>query len=113
MTRLGRLGRGTALDLLLRRGKRTSHPLLFVVWQKSRESVSQFAFIVPRAVDKRAVVRNRLRRRMREFMRRYSGRLARPVDAAITCRPAAAAASKDVFYEALEELLGFFERNLG
>lgn len=68
-------------------------------------SHSRFAFVVPRSVDKRAVVRNRLRRRMREFMRIRSSVLNPPQDVVITCRREAAFAEKKAFYEALEELV--------
>ncbi|OHA02894.1 MAG: ribonuclease P protein component [Candidatus Sungbacteria bacterium RIFCSPLOWO2_02_FULL_54_10] len=101
----GRLGRGADLDLVLQRGRRLSHPLFSVAWRANGTKGQRFALIVPRTVDKRATVRNRLRRRMREFMRVHAGALAPPRDIAITCRREAAAATRKAFYEALEELI--------
>ena len=104
----GTLGRGADLGLLLRRGWRSSSRLFYVTSRPNGLAHSRFAFIVPRAVDKRAVVRNRLRRRMREYIRARAGRIAPSHDIAITCKKEAAKAPRVHFYAELEEFLKRF-----
>ena len=102
---IGTLGRGADLGLLLRRGRRSSSPLFHAASRPNGLAHSRFAFIVPRAVDKRAVVRNRLRRRMREYIRARAGRIVPSHDIAITCKKEAAAAPRIHFYAELKEFL--------
>ena len=66
MQRLHRIGRGKDLETLLRRGRRFSSELFQASALRNDLRHDRFAFVVARAVDKRATVRNRLRRRMRE-----------------------------------------------
>ena len=110
MERRHRLGRGKDLDLLLRRGSRVSHAFFSVAWRPSYLPISRFVFIVPRSVDKRAVVRNRLRRRIREYLRTRAARITPPRDIAIICRAEAALAARAHLYAALEELLSRLAR---
>lgn len=54
---------------VMRRGKRVSAQGVQLIFTQNSLSVSRFAFIVPKSVDKRAVVRNRIRRVVREAVR--------------------------------------------
>lgn len=105
MKRIHRLGRGPALDALFARGRRIRTPLFDLVIREYHGGAPRFAFVVPRSVSKRAVVRNRLRRRAREHIRRRMTRISAGRDAALIMHPAAAAATKKDFYGALEKIL--------
>ena len=109
MKRIHRLGRGKELNLLFARGVRLHSPLFQISVrvrpQSDSSDPSRFVFVVPRSVDKRAVIRNRLRRRAREYVRRSIGTLPRASDIAITIRKEAAAASRTNFYAELQDIL--------
>ena len=57
--------------------------------------------MAPLTVDKRSTVRNKLRRRTREWVRRHINELRRPFDIAIIFKKEAAAATRENFYEEL------------
>lgn len=57
------------IKTVLRRGKRVSAQGLQLIFTQNSLSVSRFAFVVPKSVDKRAVGRNRLKRLTRESVR--------------------------------------------
>lgn len=105
MRRAFRLPRGEDLDLLFRRGRRLSTDLFQITSRRNNLSRSRFVVVVPRAADKRAVVRNRLRRRISEFIRRRPAFLDPSLDIAIICKKEAAGASRAEFYEALGRVL--------
>lgn len=64
---------------------------------------ARFVFIVPRQLDKRSTVRNRLRRRAREWTRRNIS-MFRSDDVVIICKKGAVAASRKQFYEELAKI---------
>ena len=79
------LGRGS-LRYLFRRGQTITDPdgglrLRWVV--NPRRSSPRLAVIVSKKVNKRAVVRNRIRRRLFEFWRPHLPNLGQPVDLAL------------------------------
>ncbi len=57
------------IRLLLRKGKRLHDPMFQLIYHKNNLSVSRFAFIVSTKIDKRATVRNRIKRLLRESVR--------------------------------------------
>ncbi|MEK7082523.1 MAG: ribonuclease P protein component [Patescibacteria group bacterium] len=59
------------------------------------------ALVVPRAADKRATVRNRLRRRAREWVQREQNLLRTPADAVLVFKKQAASAPRKEFYKEL------------
>ena len=63
MKKINRLGRGIDMTALMRYGRRVSSPLFQLAVQSTPLPHPRFVFVVGRAVDKRAVIRNRLRRR--------------------------------------------------
>ena len=108
MKRTHRLGRGKDLNLLFTRGLRFHSPLFHVSVRaepRSDSGTSRFVFVVPRSVDKRAVVRNRLRRRAREYIRRRMAVLPGASDIAITIKKEAAVVNRRDFYVELQNLL--------
>lgn len=58
------------IKAVLRRGRRLSFEGLQLFVLPNNLPVSRFAVVVPMSVDKRAVVRNRIRRVVRERLRR-------------------------------------------
>ncbi len=111
MQRMYRLSRGRDLERLLRRGRRVLSSLFEVIVQKNKGLHARFAFIVPKRVAKRAVIRNKLRRRMREWVRRDQSALSAPYDVAVVCRSGAPAATRAKFYEEFTRLLAEFKKN--
>jgi len=87
---------------LFSRGRRVESPLFRLVWLKNNLACSRFAFVVSRAVSKRAVIRNRLRRRAREWYRKQGEPFQAPVDLAIIFKKEAASATRATLYEELK-----------
>lgn len=54
---------------VMRRGKRVSNASTLCVFLPNQENRPRFAFIVSTSIDKRATVRNRIKRLMREAVR--------------------------------------------
>lgn len=66
---------------------------------------SRFAFVVSAKVSKKAVVRNRLRRRMREAVRKMLGGVVKGRDIVVMTKPQAAELTFDEVSRTLESLL--------
>lgn len=75
----------------MRRGKRVSEQGVQLIFTQNSLSVSRFAFVVPKSVDKRAVGRNRLRRYLRESVRLTLPRIAAGLDGVFLIRKKMAA----------------------
>ena len=71
----------------------------------------RFAFIAAKSVDKRAVVRNRLRRRGREWVRTHLSPPLVPVDVAIFFKKEAKDATQKEFYKDLAILFRYDAEN--
>ena len=94
MAKVTTLRRQRDFERLFDAGKRYHHQLLVtVVCPRPDTAPARAAFIVGRRVDKRAVVRNKLKRRMRETWRRELASIEDAVDVAFVARPPAAGAS--------------------
>ena len=102
MPSVQRLAVASDFRLLFSRGMRFESPLFRLVWRKNGLSHSRFGFVCSKAVAKRAVVRNRLRRRSREWYRKRLELFSSPVDLAVIFKKDAAGATRDLFYEELE-----------
>ena len=64
-----RLHQDKEIKALAKTGQSFFLPQMVVKHAKNKEGVSKFGFIVSTKVDKRAVVRNKLQRQMREIIR--------------------------------------------
>ena len=92
--RIATLTQKQDFDRLFKAGKRYHDKLLMtVVRLRADDERPRAAFIVSTKVDKRAVVRNRIKRRMREVWRREMPALRDGVDVAFVTRAPAAQAS--------------------
>jgi ribonuclease P protein component len=87
-----RLTRGSELTACWEEGRRWRTPHLELAWRPNRARHLRVAIIVPR-FQFTAVARNRLRRRIREVLRREALALLPPVDLVVRSKRAAYAAS--------------------
>ena len=94
MAKVNTLRRQRDFDRLFESGKRYYDKLLVtVVCLRPESDQARVAFIVGRKVDKRAVVRNRVKRRLREAWCRQIPEPDRGADIAFVALPASAQAS--------------------
>ncbi len=94
MAKVNTLRRRRDFDRLFESGKRYYDKLLVTVVHRRPESdQARVAFIVGRKVDKRAVVRNRVKRRLREAWRRELSLVNVGVDVGFMAQPPAPEAS--------------------
>jgi ribonuclease P protein component len=89
----------------LQTGSRSrAHPLLVLRYRRNDVEPTRFGISTGRKLGN-AVVRNRVRRRLRTVLRSMSGRLAMGWDVLIVARPAAATATQAELGAALERLM--------
>ena len=72
-----------------------------MIVRRNNLSHARFLFVTPKTIDKRAVVRNRLRRRAREWTRVHLSIDTLPLDIALLFKKAAQNAPRTVLYEEL------------
>lgn len=104
MIRINRIGREKDFQLLFLKGRRRESRFFRLTVLPNTLTFSRFAFIASKNVDKRAVVRNRLRRRSREWMRKNLISFPRGLDIALFFKKDAKNAVKKEFYEDLAKL---------
>ncbi len=114
MNRRHRLSRSRDFDAVYRQGRSVSTRFLVLYWF-SRETgadaieVARLGLAVPRAVGT-AVVRNRIKRRLRELFRERSSELPQDHDYVLVVRPGLAEAAEtrglDWLRERVGEILG-------
>lgn len=107
MIRLSRLQGAKDFRALFRLGRRRETRFLKLTTLPNDLSYSRFAFIAPKTVDKRAVVRNRLRRRCREWIRVHFMPPTHGMDIAIFFKKDARTATKKEFYDDLADLFQY------
>ncbi|HLT61542.1 MAG TPA: ribonuclease P protein component [Gemmatimonadales bacterium] len=106
--RLGRsrrIGRGTDIQRVLRRGRRSKRTHLDIRWATSEQGEARLGLIVPRH-GRTAVARNRLQRRLRELWRRDVRGHLPPIDVVVRAGPSAYEAPFQVLRT---DLLGWLE----
>jgi len=102
---LGRLQKDAQIKTVLKRGKSASSAYLTLKWIQNKEKGARCAFIVSLKVDKRAVVRNRVRRILREFLRGYFQPESPQIDLVIITRPGIASLDNKEIRSELEKIL--------
>lgn len=88
------------------RGRRAESAFFKAVFAKNDFNHGRFAFVVPKAVSKSAVMRNTLKRRAREWIRKNERVSCQSADLVLIFKKEAAGLSKNKFYEELEKILG-------
>ena len=94
-------------DLIFRKGLRFKSPffLLLVLKRTDTTLPSRFSFVVSKKVDKRAVVRNQIRRRLRELVRKNLDSINSGFDCIFIASPNAAG-------KKTKTMLPYFEKTL-
>lgn len=85
-------------------GRSRADPLLILRWRRNEVERLRFGFSTSRKVGN-AVVRNRIRRRLREVLRATDRRPTGGWDILVVCRPASAGAGYAELKSALDRLL--------
>lgn len=111
MKRQHRLSLPQDFKSLFRKGKRVETPLLRVIILANSLSYARLALVAPRAIEKRAVLRNRLRRRTSEWIGRNAV-LDLPLDIAIFFKREAVGAPRKKLYEELRKIFGKYSKSI-
>jgi len=69
LAKVNRLAKKSDIDNLFQRGRRARSPFFAVRFFENNQKNSRFAIVVANKVTKKATVRNRLRRQVREIIR--------------------------------------------
>jgi len=101
-----RLTESEKIGEIVRRGRRHTADGFKAYVRKSADGSWRAAIVVPKRTDKRAVVRNRLKRRAGEIVRRLLPDLGRPVDLVLYMEAGSAKFSFEELKERLAEFLG-------
>jgi ribonuclease P protein component len=107
MERAQRLRKGTEFDTVYQKGTVTGGPLFVLRHLENGGEVTRWGFAVGKRLSKKATVRNRLKRQMREAARLLAVRPG--VDIVVTARPGALEAD----FAAIESALGKALRRAG
>ncbi|PYO36063.1 MAG: ribonuclease P protein component [Gemmatimonadetes bacterium] len=102
LPRRARLGRGTELTACWEEGRKLRTPSLDLAWRANQAGHPRLGIVVPR-FQQTAVARNRLRRRLREVLRRGPLLTLPPVDLVVRAKRTAYAASFAVLRAELTE----------
>lgn len=95
-----RISGAEEIKLLFIKGRRIESPFFRIIFRENVFSHARFLFVTPKAIEKRAVVRNRIRRRTREWLYK-SSLLQRSLDIAFLFKKDAITSSRKFFYEEL------------
>jgi ribonuclease P protein component len=111
VNRRHRLSRSRDFDAVYRQGRSVSTRFLVLYWfaREEGEEGARLGLAVPKAVGT-AVVRNRIKRRLRELFRERSGELPQDHDYVLVVRPGLPEAAEtrgfDWLRERVDEILG-------
>jgi ribonuclease P protein component len=112
VNRRHRLSRSRDFDAVYRRGRSVSTRFLVLYWfprEDGADAGARLGLAVPKAVGS-AVLRNRIKRRLREIFRARSGDLPQDHDYVLVVRPGLAEAAEsrgfDWLGERVDEILG-------
>ncbi len=111
MISLHRLQSAKDFRMLFRFGRRRESDFFKLTVLPNNMPFSRFAFIAAKTVDKRAVVRNRLKRRSREWVRTHCFFPSPSVDIALFFKKSAAQATQKEFYKDLSLLFRDYEEH--
>ena len=87
--REARLAKRSEIQRLQRRGKKIHTKSFIIAYEKSSKESSRLALTVSKKVDKRAVVRNTIKRRLRELFRKIRLQLKDNLEVVIIARGSA------------------------
>lgn len=90
---------------VMRRGRRVTTPELTCIWCESKTSQARFAFIVSTKVDKRATMRNRIKRVLGESVRQLAPNMGFGMDVVLIARNKSLGESTEKTVKILSEIL--------
>ena len=92
-------------ERVFKKGKSVNNDFLVLKFLPSGLANSRFGIIVSQKVSKKAVVRNKIRRRIRETIRLGAGKIGNQIDAVVICRPGIEKKSFGEIQEIVEKAL--------
>lgn len=81
-----RLKKKKDFERVFRKGKKTREDVLFFQWAPNNLKTSRFGFIVSKKISKKATVRNKIKRQLRELVRKKIGSLEKGIDVVFIAR---------------------------
>ena len=106
-----RLTKKKAFDQLLKEGQAHFSQTLVLKLIKNNLSISRFGFIISKKIAKKAVIRNKLKRRLREIIRKDISQLKGGYDIVIITKKNSGVIDKN--YQFLKEEVKFLEKRAG
>jgi ribonuclease P protein component len=82
-----RLQKDKDFDLVFKKGKNLGSEFLFLKLRKNDLEISRFGFILSKKISKNATVRNKIKRRLREIIRKELGSIKSGFDIVIVVKP--------------------------
>jgi len=82
-----RLKKRNDFNEILKKGKAITGKFVFLKYLKNNLNVNRFGFVVSLRISKRAVIRNRIRRQLREATRRNLSNIKHSFDVLIIAKP--------------------------
>lgn len=110
-SRENRLSRSRDIQRVMRRGVSFSTPLFLIRYARSREEKPRFSFIVSNKISKKAVIRNTIKRRLREVVRKKKDLFPAGTDYCFVARAPSVQADSQAFVREVDEALGRLSRN--
>lgn len=92
-------------SLLFRRGKKIESPLFRLIFLATELPYFRVAIVVAKSVEKRAVLRNRIRRRIREWLRKHMKAKSPSADIIFLVKKESIHTDRSYLYEELEDCL--------
>lgn len=82
-----RLTKKKDFEKVLREGKGVREDFLFFKWISTDLRISRFGFVVGKKISKKATVRNKMKRRLREIMRVKLPKIKKSIDGVFITNP--------------------------
>ena len=100
-----RLQKDKDFDLVFKKGKNLGSEFLFLKLRKNGLEISRFGFILSKKISKNATVRNKIKRRLREIIRKKLNDIKPGLDVVIGTKTVIVNKDYQEIKEALEGLL--------
>ena len=110
MKKIFRLASKEDFKCLYRYGLRFESSFIKLFIRDNTVRHPRFAFIVPKTVEKRAVARNKLRRRAKEWIRKRVLLRAEPVDVVLLFKKGVMEIPREKLYDELSGICGYIKK---
>lgn len=100
-----RLNQKKDFQRVFQKGKGLRENLLTFKWISNNLKVSRFGFVISKKISKKAVVRNKIKRRLREKVRIKLSHLRKGIDGVIIVQPGAAKEKNQEIAKNLNKIL--------